>query len=174
MLTQSEDEKSGPAFTQGEYSSDINNDQNYSSSYNPAELDERYNDTQNTELIAPHGLSGDTYGWRAPSTSLPWWDEAIAPVPPPAVAVSSSSAGSGPQRRTIGSTRGNDQSSSGIHSSTTITTTTTTITAPPPPAAAAAPDSGTTTDRSRTTGNKSIAPVPATRKTGSNRGDGRD
>ena len=170
MLTSSENGNPVPTSIQGDYTSDTayNNSQ--------AELDERYYDIQNAGLNTTPGTSFDPYGWLVPSTSLPWWDEVIAPIPPTAVPASSSSAAeSRPHRRTTGSTRGNDQSSPDIHTSTTVTTTTTTIiTAPPPPAATAAPESGTTTDRSRTAGNNSAAPAPATRNTGSNRGDGRD
>ena len=171
MLTSSEGGNSVPTSIQGGYRSDT------AYNYSQAELDETYYDIQNAGLNTSPGMSIDPYGWLAPSTSLPWWYEVVAVVPPTAVAApSSSAAGSRPHRRTTGSTRGNDQSSSDIHASTTVTTTTTTtiITAPPPPAATAAPESGTTTDRSRTTGNNSAAPAPATRNTGSNRGDGRD
>ena len=172
MLTSSEDGNSVPTSIQGDYTYTSDTAYNYSQ----AELDERYYDIQNAGLNTAPGTSFDPYGWLVPSTSLPWWDEVIAPIPPTAVAAPSSSAAESRQhRRTTGSTRGNDQSSPDIHASTTVTTTTTTIiTAPPPPAATAAPESGTTTDHSRTTGNNSAAPAPATRNTGSNRGDGRD
>jgi hypothetical protein len=170
MLTSSEGGNSLPTSIQGDYTSDT------AYNYTQAELDERYYDIQNAGLNTTPGTSFDPYGWLVPSTSLPWWDEVIAPVPPTAIAApSSSAAGSRPHRRTTGSTRGNDQSSPDIHASTTVTTTTITIiTAPPPPAATATPGSGTTTDRIRTTGNNSAAPAPATRNTGSNRGDGGD
>jgi hypothetical protein len=172
MLTSSEDGNSVPTSIQGDYTYTSDTAYNYSQ----AELDERYYDIQNAGLNTAPGTSFDPYGWLVPSTSLPWWYEAVAAVPPTAVAAPSSSAAESRQhRRTTGSTRGNDQLSPDIHASTTVTTTTTTIiTAPPPPAATAAPESGTTTDRSRTTGNNSAAPAPATRNTGSNRGDGRD
>lgn len=172
MLTSSEDGNSVPTSIQGDYTYTSDTAYNYSQ----AELDERYYDIQNAGLNTAPGTSFDPYGWLVPSTSLPWWYEAVAAVPPTAVAAPSSSAAESRQhRRTTGSTRGNDQSSPDIHASTTVTTTTTTIiTAPPPPAATAAPESGTTTDHSRTTGNNSAAPAPATRNTGSNRGDGRD
>ena len=170
MLTSSEDGNSVPTSIQGDYTYTSDTAYNYSQ----AELDERYYDIQNAGLNTAPGTSFDPYGWLVPSTSLPWWYEAVAAVPPTAVAAPSSSAAESRQhRRTTGSTRGNDQLSPDIHASTTVTTTTTTIiTAPPPPAATAAPESGTTTDRSRTTGNNSAAPV--NRNTGSNRGDGRD
>ena len=154
MLTSSGDERS--VSTGGDYTSDTT-------------LTYRYYDTQNTGFVTSPEPSIDPYGWQFPAASPPWWYEVLAPIPPTAIAVSSSSAaGSGQRRRTTGSTRGNDQPSLDINTSTTVTTTTTTITAPPPPAATAAPASG------RTTGNNSAASAPATRKTGSNRGDGRD
>ncbi len=175
-MTSMSDESSAPTSSQDDYTSDISYNQNCLSCHSQAELDNSYYGSQNGRLIAAHGMSIDPYGWRAPSTSLPWWSGAIAPVPPTAMSSSSSPASeSGPRQRTTGSTRGGDQSRPDIHASTSAPTiTTTTTTAPPPPTADAATSNGTTTDRSRTTSNNSVPPASTTRKTGSNRGGDKD
>ena len=138
MLTSLGNENSLMTSTRSGETSDAVDTQNYISRDAQADLDNGYSDAQSANLNTSPMVSVD-YGWEAPAASLPWWYEAVAPVPPTAVTASSSSAaGSGPHQRTTGSTRSNVQSSPDIQATTTVTTTTTITTAPPPPAATAA------------------------------------
>ncbi len=169
MLASSEDEGSITASSLSDSALGVSYNQNSLSCPGKAESDGRNDDMQNAGLITPHDASVDPYGWQAPASSLPWWYEMIAPVPPTAVASASPSTAveSGPRQRTIGSTRGNDRSRSDFQASAPVTITTTTTAPTPPTATVAAP-----TGRNKRTGNNSA--TSTTRKTGSNRGGGRD
>ena len=155
--------------SEGDFTSEISYNQNCLSCHSQAELDDRYYDMQNAGIVNAHGITIDPYGWRAPSASIPWWYEVIAPVPAQAVATTSPAAGSaGPRIRNSGDSRGTDASG----------------TLPPtaPPSASAPAASGATgvvRDRPASTSaapapertRSSTTTQPAPRKSGSGRGD---
>ena len=169
--------------SQGDFSSEISYNQNCLSCHSQAELDDRYYDMQSVGMISAHGMNIDPYGWKTPAASVPWWYEVIAPVPSTAVYTTSPASGTqaGPRIRTTGSTRGNEGSRTrGTTEATTPVTTVTPTTASAPATSGAtgvardrtgSNTPAATTSRSRTDGAATSSPVPATRKTGSGRGD---
>ncbi len=167
--------------SQGDFSSEISYSQNCLSCHSQAELDDRYYDMQSVGMISAHGMNIDPYGWKTPAASVPWWYEVIAPVPSTAVYTTSPSSGTqgGPRIRTTGSTRGSEGTRGATDASTPVPTAA--------PASASAPAASgatgvardrtrndtpaTTTTRTGTEGASTKPPAPATRKTGSGRGD---
>ncbi|MGA7159868.1 MAG: hypothetical protein WBZ48_02630 [Bacteroidota bacterium] len=174
MLMSSEGENADTTFSHSGSAPEVSYNNNYLSSPGQAGLNAGQPDMQNSGLMTGRDATIDLYGWQAPDASLPWWYEEFAPAPPTALGLTSPSImiGNGPRRRTIGTTRGADRSSSDIQASTSIiTTTVNTISTPIPPTATGTSNS-TTTDRSRTSFNNSA--TSTLRKTGSNRGGGKE
>ena len=174
LLTSSEKEYTPQDYLRGDFTSEISYNQNCLNCHSQTELDDRYYDMGRVGMQFAHGMSIDPYGWRRPTTSLPWWNGIFAPLPP---AVSISAPGtteSGPRRRPTGSTRGDD----GTKAAVTPGATTTTATAPATSPAVSdtrgstqATPQGTSTDRTRTTTAPAPSKEPPKRKSGSTRGD---
>lgn len=178
VLTTSEKEYTPQEYSGGDFTSEISYNQNCLNCHSQAELDDRYYDMGQVGMHFAHGITIDPYGWRRPTTSIPWWDGVLAPIPPAAFIPTSSTTESGPRRRSSGVTRGDDgtRTAAAPSTSATSTTTATTITTAPTPSPAvsdtrsSAPTStqATSTDRARTT---STPPKESpTRKSGSTRG----
>ncbi len=176
VLTSSEGESTSQAAPQGDFTSEISYNQNCLNCHSQAELDDRYYDMGQVGMHYAHGMSIDPYGWQRPTTSLPWWDGVLAPIPPTAASSAQSTTEGGPRRRSSGVTRGGDTERVSTTQSDPATTSTTTSTAPATSPAVSDTRSSsststqsTSTDRTRST---SAPPKEAPpRKAGSTRGD---
>ncbi|MDE3058214.1 MAG: hypothetical protein KGJ59_09695 [Bacteroidota bacterium] len=91
---------------------ELNYGSNCLSCHSQSELDDRYDEMQSLGIHTVHGMVVDPYGWRNPSTSIPWWYNVYAPPPVGASSASQPSGGrtSQPRTRAVGSTRGGSTS----------------------------------------------------------------